>query len=72
MKKTEEGSDKNERGKKKRDNSKEKRSFLYEIFSNFHKNISVASEFTDRNSHGCVIIMHFLFSKGHATGGAFG
>ena len=37
------------------------------MFSHFHKNVSVASKFTNRNSHACVIIMHSLFSKGYAV-----
>ena len=41
------------------------------MFPHFHKNISIASKFTDRNSHVCVIIMHSLFSKGHAVAQLF-
>jgi hypothetical protein len=56
----EERSDKTKR-KRNRTTVKKERRFVDEIFSHFRKNI--ASKYTDRNSHACVIIMHCLVSK---------
>jgi hypothetical protein len=67
VKKVEERSDKNERRKKKQDKSKGREKVCVSMFPNFHKNVSVASQFTDSNSLACVIIMHSLFSKGYAV-----
>ena len=41
---------------------KNERRLMYEMFSYFHKNASVASKFTNGNSHACIIIMYSKFS----------